>query len=418
LHQELDEAAANVIAAREFTRQIIVRGLLLLGSSMVLCALTRAQLPIRVPMDASHWHGLQADSMGPNGNPEFSKVEGFPQGLMTLKEGSAGLANLTFKDGSIEYDFKPIGEDAPGIQFRANGSPGSEDAEEFYFRTSSDCRASDDCIQYAPVIHGFMLWDVYPGYQHQAFLLDGWNHVRLVISGRRMSVYVNNMPRPALSVGNLESDSKSGSIHLRGPALYANLVVTPNLTNGLSPQPALDPVAHDPSIVRHWEVSDLVPISALTAPAPSDITRPTMAWHLVDAERGGFVNLNRRYEAGDQPATISWLRYSVYAKQVGVRKVSVGWIGQVWIYVNGKLVGDGKNFYYPATERRYPDGRLSLQNGTFDLPLHAGSNEVAIALYSQVRDAIRPRMKYGWGLMMRYNDMTGLSFMSGKPQAE
>jgi hypothetical protein len=68
-------------------------------------------------MDASHWHGLGADSMGSKGNPEFTREEGFPQGLMTLKEGSAGRDGLTFKDGTIEYDFKAIGEGAPGKRF-------------------------------------------------------------------------------------------------------------------------------------------------------------------------------------------------------------------------------------------------------------------------------------------------------------
>jgi hypothetical protein len=390
--------------AQQFMRHGVVC-LCALGGS-----LARAQVQMQIPMDALHWKALDADSMGPKGDLEFARQEGFPDGVMKLKEGSAALDDVSFSDGTIEYDFKALAEDAPGIQFRMSGPVNSENGEEFYFRTAPDCRAENDCIQYTPVIHGFMLWDVYPQYQHQAFVLDGWNHVRLVVSGRRMLVYINGQSEAALSVGNLESESTKGSIHLRGPAVYANLIITPGLVGNLPSVAASDPSLEDRSIVRHWAVSDLQPISTLDPPAYSDMPKKSESWHAVEAETGGLVNLNRQYFAGDQPAAISWLRYSVLAKQAETKQVSLGWLGEAWIYVNGKLVADAKNFYYPPTERRDPDGRLSLQNGLFSLPLHAGSNEIAIALYSQTRDAIRPRMKYGWGVIMRYGDMSGLSF--------
>jgi len=76
--------------------------------------------------------------------------------------------------------------------------------------------------------------------------------------------------------------------------------------------------------------------------------------------------------------------------------------------VNGSLVTSGKNFYYPESERRRPDGRLSLENSSFPVPLHRGRNEVRIALYSSVHDDARTRTSYGWGLAMRYEDPRGL----------
>ena len=42
------------------------------------------------------------------------------------------------------------------------GAGTKTNAEEFYLRTGPDCRAYDDCIQYAPVPHGFILWNIYP----------------------------------------------------------------------------------------------------------------------------------------------------------------------------------------------------------------------------------------------------------------
>ena len=51
--------------------------------------------------------------------------------------------------------------------------------------------------------------------------------------------------------------------------------------------------------------------------------------------------------------------------------------------MNGSLITSGKNFYYPEPERRAPDGRLSLENGSFSIPLHRGHNEIVIACIAQ-----------------------------------
>ncbi len=347
--------------------------------------------------------------MGPKGEAQFLRKEGFPEGLLVLKAGSMALDGASFRDGTIEYDFKPLAPDMPGLQFRVSGPEKMPEGEEVYLRMFGDERASNDGIQYAPMIHGFMLWDVYPQYQGPAPLVNGWNHVRMVVSGHRMRVYVNRSAEPVLAVGNLESGSAEGAVHLRGPAVFANLVITPGAVDGLPPQAEADPTAADRGMVRHWQMSALQPLGKMRTPAYSELPREPAVWQSVDAERGGLVNLNRRYQLSDAPPAIGWLRFTVNAKQGGSRRVSMGWLGEVWVFANGKPVTSGKNFYDPENERREPDGRLSLQNGSFDLPLQSGSNEIAIALYAGVHDDLRPRTKYGWGLMMRFANADGLS---------
>ena len=373
-----------------------------------LCA--RAIEPIRVPMSADHWHVLDGDSMGPKGDAQFIRKEGFPQGLLMLKAGSAALDGLTFRNGTIEYDFKPLAEDMPGLQFRVSGTGPVLDGEEVYERLFGDERASDDGIQYVPMIHGFMLWNVYPQYQSQAPLINGWNHMRLVVSGRRMKVYVNHSTDPTLSVGNLESGSMAGALHVRGPAVFANLVVTPDEVDGLPPQPEPDPAAQDAGIVRHWAMSQLQPLTRMHRPAYSEMPTDLYAWRNVDAERGGLLNLNRQFTLSNGPPFLIWLRYTVNSSHPGTKRVSLGWIGEAWVYANGKFVTEGKNFYNSEGERRDPDGRMSFDNGSFDVPLQAGSNQIAIALYISEHDDLRPRTPYGWGMMMRFADSAGLSF--------
>ena len=58
-----------------------------------------------------------------------------------------------------------------------------------------------------------------------------------------------------------------------------------------------------------------------------------------------------------------------------------------------------KNLYQPPSARKPSDGRLSLQNGAFVLPLKAGENEIAVALANNF---------YGWGLILRLDDLEGI----------
>ena len=129
----------------------------------------------------------------------------------------------------------------------------------------------------------------------------------------------------------------------------------------------------------------------------------------VRSERFGILNLNRQFSASNEPPALTWVKTSVVSDRDQETQVSLGWIGQAWVFVNGYLITSGKNFYYPESERRAPDGRLSLENGSFSIPLHRGHNEIMIALYSSVHDDARSRTAYGWGLAMRYDDTRGLT---------
>lgn len=365
---------------------------------------------IKVPMTAERWSVVPAVGKESKPDAQFLHQEGFPNGLLMLKSGSVRLSGTSFRNGTIEFDMKGIGEDIPGIQFRQEGPLGTQNAEEFYVRTAPDCRASDDCIQYAPVINGYMLWDSYPQYQTQAFILDGWNHIKLVVSGQRMNVYINGFLHPALAVGQLESGSKEGGIALRGPAVFANLTITPNAVEGFSPLPTADPTAKDRGFVRNWKFSPVIPNSGAASPKYSDLPNASVGWQSVTAERFGMINLNRRFQRDlTKPAGVVWLRTTISSDRAQTKHVALGWLGEVWVFVNGKLVIQSKNFYYPDSERRPPDGRLDLQNGSFDVPLGKGENEVVIALFAGIHDDTHSPNRYGWGLIMRFDNPNGLT---------
>jgi hypothetical protein len=353
-------------------------------------------------MTSSHWH-----TVSDKADVKYVKQEGFPEGIIVLKSGELALNDLSFRDGTIEFDMKPLAEDIPGIRFRQRDR---QNAEEFYIRSMPDCRAENDCIQYSPVINGFMLWNVYPEYQRRAPVFpDGWNHVRLVVSGKRMNVFINDSVQPTLAVGELLGNAQEGGLELYGPAAFANLVVTPGKTDGLSPVPLPDSMGNAVGIVHAWELGPLTPLHYGSAPTYAERTQDPKAWKPVRSERFGIVNLNRQFAASNEPPSLTWIRSFVDSDRDQTKQISLAWIGQTWVFVNGSLVTSGKNFYYPDSERRDPDGRLSLENGSFSIPLHRGHNEIMIALYSSVHDDARTRTSYGWGLAMRFDDSRGLT---------
>jgi len=355
-----------------------------------------------ISMTSSHWHPVSDKP-----DVQYVMKEGFPDGIIILKSGDLALNDLSFRDGTIEFDMKPLAEDIPGIRFRQRDH---QNGEEFYIRSFPDCRAENDCIQYSPVINGFMLWNVYPEYQKRApVFADGWNHVRLLVSGKRMNVFINDSVLPTLAVGELLGNTQQGGLELRGPAAFANLVVTPGKTDGLSPVALPDSMGNAAGIVHAWALGPLTPLHYGLVPTYAERPQAPEAWKPVHSERFGIVNLNRQFSASKEPPVLTWVKTSVDSDRDQKKQVSLGWIGQVWVFVNASLITSGKNFYYPESERRGPDGRLSLENGSFSIPLHRGHNEIMIALYSSVHDDARSRTAYGWGLAMRYDDMRGLA---------
>lgn len=353
----------------------------------------RAAEPQKIAMTAERWEV--------NGDAQFLHSDGSngPAGdIVKVTKGNALLKNFIFHDGTIEFDTQPNGSMGAGIAFRYRDKDTYED---FYLRPRPKCDQAEDCIQYAPHTKGVLLWDVYPQFQAPAPLKDGmtWNHIRMVISGKRMNIYVNGATQPALKIGRLEGDTMEGSVFLQAPGTFANLVITPGATDGLTPEPEPDSSDTDKRLVRNWQLSAWSTLDAGKEPAYSDL--PANGWSPVEAERAGLVNISRVYglPTDRKTRTLAWLKTTIVSNKAQTKKVDFGWVREAWVFVNGKLVYSDKNMYMPPEARKKPDGRLSLDNGSFDLPLQAGKNDIAIAVATQF---------YGWGIEMRLADLNGI----------
>ena len=347
--------------------------------------------PISITMTADRWQTKE--------NAEFLRQLGFFHGLMRLNSGNAVLKDVTFSDGTIEFDVNTVGRGAPGIAFRQQDD---ENFELLYLRPDPNCPAFRACIQYAPQTHGVLLWDFYPQYENRAQLREnGWNHIKMVVSGRRMNVFVNDAPSPTLEIGRLEGDAVKGGLRLQGPGTFANMVITPGAVGGLSPEPARDPLDGDRGLVRDWRLSSFFTLPNGKDPAYDQMPGASTEWKAVRAERNGLVNLSREYglPVHGPDRAVAWLKTTITSDSKRTQKVNIGWTREVWVFVNGKLAYADKNLFDVEAARKAPDGRCSLENGTLMLPLNAGENEVAVALANNF---------FGWGLMMRLTDLEGV----------
>jgi hypothetical protein len=371
-------------------------GLFLLAATR----LARAVEPVKISMTADHWTTTA-------GTVNF--IEYLGKSSIELKAGNYAqhvqsgatvLNGFTFRSGTIEYDVAATGDMGAGFIFRRADK---DSYEMFYLRPRPKCEDAPDCVQYAPQTHGVLLWDLYPQYQGPAPLHIGeWNHVKLVVSGKRMNIFVNGATEPTLKIGRLEGDTGEGGLMLQGPGVFANLTVTPDAVEGLPGDPEEDAIAADDRYVRHWQLSPFVKLGTDQAPTLADLPAPSAAWTALEGEDGGLVNVSRVYglPLTRPERTVVWLKTNIRSSSAQQKHVSLGWAREIFVFVNGQLTFADKNLYQPPEARKTPDGRLSLENGSLMLPLKAGDNELTVAVVNNF---------YGWGLKMRFDDLKGLS---------
>jgi hypothetical protein len=371
--------------------------------ALLAAAGSRAEPAAPVPMQPGRWLA--------NANATFSADAFAPDGVIDVAKGSVELKDMVFGDGTVEFDMFMPDHGILGLRLRARDR---DNAEALYFRPQKDCETSPDCLQYMPLEHGAFEWDLFPEYQAAAPLhLLAWNHVRIALAGRTMRVWVNRADQPALSVERMEGAALSGALIFGGPARYANLV--------LAPAPAAAPEAPAPEpadgFLRRWRVS---PASVLaTAPDPASqlalgvqpdyaaMPAPGAAWTDVRAEQKGLVNLSRERGSARDGALVSlaWAKTTLLSERAQTKTVHIGWVREVWVYVNGRLAFAGKNLGdFPAAQ--VADGRISLENGSFQLPLRQGRNDIAIALDDNLPGNTQ---HFGWGMELKLDDTDGVA---------
>jgi len=165
------------------------------------------------------------------GKVDFVKHKGRNAIKIEPASGPVVIKDLMFKNGTIEYDVIPAKtEFASAIYFHRKNE---KEQEIVYLRVPkmTDPFANEG-IQYCPYLDGVNMWDMYPQYQAAAQAkTEEWNHIKLVISGMQLQVFVNNSLR--LTIPKLEGRESDGSIAFDGESYISNIEIKPNETENL-----------------------------------------------------------------------------------------------------------------------------------------------------------------------------------------
>lgn len=138
--------------------------------------------------------------------------------------------SLSFKDGTIEMDLaSPGGRNGfVGFAFRVKDT---HHYETLYFRPGSS--GTINAVQYMPEKKTEFNWWDYESdkYQAKATLpLTAWFHVKAVIKGPEIAVFLNNQAKPVMVYKSLDTSLKTGSVGFWlgncGSGAYKNLSVT------------------------------------------------------------------------------------------------------------------------------------------------------------------------------------------------
>jgi len=327
---------------------------------------------------------------------EFLEYKSRPVMKLLTSDAPVILKNVNFSSGTVEYDMEPLDPRFTSFYFRWQDS---RENECFYFRTA---RAGNpqaiDAIQYAPFLDGVNLWDMLFHFQTNAdFKKNDWNKVKLVISGKQMRAYVNDMMHPALEVSMLEGNVNSGTLAFDGQVIISNLQVKYNAVEGLAPEAGIDPMASDPRFLRKWQVSEPIITAQNIDFSYEYIPNAETKWADISAERRGLIDLTRRFGKTDG-RRIVWLKTNINSDKIQDKMLRFGFSDEVWVIINQKPLYVDKNLYNTPMAKQ-PDGRCSIENTSFNIPLQVGDNQLMVGVTN---------FFYGWGIVARLDNLDGI----------
>jgi hypothetical protein len=333
---------------------------------------------------------------------------------LRLLRGIAYRPDLSFENGTIEFELGTPGSMFAGVAFRMASTA---DYEIVYFRSSDD-RSRWAGIQYQPVFAGETTWQLYHGPEYERSLPTqpgSTLRVRLAFASDQMDVYLNDSVTPVLRVDELKRTPRAGAVGFwamtpdgeRGTEIR-NLRV--DTTRAPSVRQRFPAETSARQLVR-WRVSDRVDApDGVQAPAalPSDL--PFDRWPVVTAESSGLVNLTKAVgnPAGRQSTNVfggaGWgLVYAALGIDSRVEqtvRLAISYSDGIGVYLNGRRLYAGDN----SGDSRY-EGYLGIVGNeleTVDLPLRAGRNALVLAVTDKA---------FGWGFRAKLDTLDGLTIV-------
>lgn len=329
-------------------------------------------------------------------NHEFKTYKG--KEALYLENGIARLKGAQFQNGIIDYDINfEAGRKFLSFHFRITDNA---NYEEFYLRPHQS--GNPDATQYTPVFNGVAGWQLYQGEGYANpynFNFGEWIHIRMIVSGDRMDIFINDMSTPFIHVHDLKQDEASGMMGLGtslGGAWYANLTYQPmNQAQLLTEVKELPPM--EAGILKDWEVSAAFSEKELEGVSNLD-QLPVYAkadWQGADQEYTGLVNISELHALSQEKNTVL-IRTTIYSDRKQTKKLELAYSDRLVAFADGKAVYAGQR-NFRSRDYRYL-GTIGFFDSIF-VELEAGENELVFAISDNMG---------GWAINARLVDTNGI----------
>jgi hypothetical protein len=338
-------------------------------------------------------------------NGEMKVQEHLGREALMARNGFALLKGVPFRDGTIEFDVAMAGPRSfAGLAFRVDSATGTY--EDFYLRPHNADRF--DAMQYTPVFHNLTAWQLYPEYNAATSIpRDQWIHVRMVIAGSDLKVYLHEADEPALHVSQLRGSPAAGALALKaffpgasGTDLYPNAWSNLSFTPAGEETPLLPetPPARDSGMVTHWSVAPAMAAVQDGAGKLPAMPAQETDWETAATDETGRLNLARfRSFPQGAPRGAVMARVIIHAESAQTRRLRFGFSDQVTVFLNGRPLFEGNNTYRTRSPKYL--GVMTVEHQALHVDLRKGSNE----LIFNVSESFG-----GWGVTARLDSLDGL----------
>ncbi|MEX0289535.1 MAG: hypothetical protein AB3N14_10540 [Flavobacteriaceae bacterium] len=315
-----------------------------------------------------------------------------------LQGGSITLKNMSFLNGTIEYDIYLKEAPAfPGVYFRVNDA----NAEQFYIRPHQS--GNPDANQATPTTNGITPWQLYHGPKYSfpyEYHYDDWTHVKIVVEDNKAQVYLDHAEEPNLS-WNLFHETKAGGITFTGGNAKALHLANISINSEEHSIRNFQPISHKAieGLVPEWEISDMFEEKLLDDPGKLQTLVGSRKWgKKIYVEEGTAANISRAVKLfNGAPGNTVFARITIDSKAEQSKLFEFGYSDRVVVILNGEPVYRGTN-RFRSRDYRYL-GTIGLFDGVY-LNLKKGKNTLLMAVSEDFG---------GWLVTGRFAEPAGVS---------
>ncbi|TVZ59719.1 hypothetical protein NA63_2255 [Flavobacteriaceae bacterium MAR_2010_105] len=358
---------------------------------LLLCTVSLATAQNSIPLDTTHLQ-ITAQSY------VLEHYKG--KDAIYLQAGSMALKDVTFLNGTIEFDvYLKETQAFPGLFFRTNAS----DGEQWFMRPHLS--GKPDANQAAPATKGITPWQLYFGPKYSfayTYKYDDWTHVKVVVNNDKAQVFLDYSEKPNLS-WHLFHAPKEGGISIRGGNSMALHIANIKVNTAEYELIDFNPIERQPieGLIQEWAISDKFEEKLLEDPtALSDVINKRTWGRTIQVEEGTAANISRVQLLRDGRAGETvFAKIKINSDKDQIKLFHFGYSDRVVAILNGQAIYKGDNGWR-TRDYRYL-GTIGLFDGIY-LNLKKGENTLLMAVSESFG---------GWLITGKFEDNNGIKLL-------